>query len=81
MVSVVLAPAMRAYTGGRVDTEISATSYRAAVRELQQQFPDIPAEVFEKCSVAIDGVQVQTPLLETFEADSELVFIPRIAGG
>jgi molybdopterin converting factor small subunit len=81
MVSVVLAPGMRAYTGGQVETEIDAVSYRAAVRELQQQFPELPAEMFEKCSVAIDGVQVHTPLLETFEADSELVFIPLIAGG
>jgi hypothetical protein len=31
--------------------------------------------------VAIDGVLVHTPLLETFEPDSELVFIPKITGG
>ncbi len=81
MVSVLLAPGMRVCTGGEVEVEIEATGYRAAVRELQQKFPALTDDMFAKCSIAIDGVQVQTPLLETFEADSELVFIPKIAGG
>jgi hypothetical protein len=78
---VVLVPEMRAYTGGQLETEIEATGYRAAVRELQQQFPLLTDEMFAKCSVAIDGEQVHTPLLETFGADSELLFIPKITGG
>lgn len=81
MVCVVLAPQMRDHTDGRVELEIAATNYRVAVRELQAQFPGLDDELFAKCSVAIDGVQVQTPLLETFDEDSELVFIPKISGG
>ncbi len=81
MASVVLAPQMRSCTGGVGETEIVATSYRAAVRELCGQFPQLTEQVFASCSVAIDGVQIHTPLLETFAADSELVFMPKIAGG
>ncbi|MFT5335617.1 MAG: hypothetical protein ACI9GB_003536, partial [Halioglobus sp.] len=31
--------------------------------------------------IAIDGVMIHSPLLETFGPNSELVFIPKIAGG
>ena len=81
MALVILAPGMRAHTGGLGETEVAATSYRGAVRELQARFPDLTDDVFERCSVAIDGDQVHTPLLETFTEHSELVFIPKIAGG
>ena len=81
MATVVITGDMRLYTGGREEAEVEATSYRAAVRELQQQFPALTDAVLEKFSVAIDGVMIQSPLLETFEVDSELVFIPKIAGG
>lgn len=72
---------LRQHTGGCEETEIQATSYRAALRELQQTYPGLTDAVLEKFSVAIDGEMITSPLLETFAADSELVFFPRIAGG
>ena len=72
---------MRLLTGGREEIELEATSYRAALRELQGAYPGLTAEVFDRYSVAIDGVMIQSPLLETFGEHSELVFIPKIAGG
>ena len=35
----------------------------------------------EKMAVAIDGMIIHEPLLQRFGEDSELVFVPRIAGG
>ncbi len=81
MATVVFTGDLRLHTGGCGEVEVQATSYRAAVRELQQEFPGLTAEVMDKFSVSIDGVLIRSPLLETFEADSELVFIPKIAGG
>ncbi len=81
MVMVVFAPEMRDRAGGLSGTDSEATTYRGAMRALCQQFPEFTDDMFAKCSVAIDGVLVHTPLLETFEADSELVFIPKITGG
>ncbi len=81
MVKVVFGPGMRDRLGGLEETGIEATSYRGAVRELREQFPQLTDDLFEKCSVAIDGVLIQSPLLETFEPDSELLFIPKIVGG
>ena len=81
MPAVVFIGDLRLHTGGCEETEIKATSYRAALRELQQAFPGLTDAVLEKFSVAIDGEMITSPLLETFTADSELVFFPRIAGG
>ena len=81
MVMVVFAPEMRDRADGQSGTDIEATTYRGALRALSQQYPGFTDAMFEKCSVAIDGVLVHTPLLETFEPDSELVFIPKITGG
>ena len=81
MVMVVFTPEMRDRAGGLPGTDIEATTYRGAMRALCQQFPEFTDAMFAKCSVAIDGVLVHTPLLETFDADSELVFIPKITGG
>ena len=81
MTTVVFSDEMQLHTGGLKQTQIEASSYRRALRELSDRFPGLTDEVYEKLSVAIDGTIVHRPLLETFEADSELVFIPRIASG
>ena len=81
MTTVFFADEMQQHTGGRKQVQIAATSYRLALRELSGEFPGLTEAVYEKFSIAIDGTIIHTPLLETFQADSELVFIPRIAGG
>ena len=81
MPRVILGGELRHYTGAVEEVSIEALNYRAARRELQKLFPRLQDAVLDKFAVAIDGVMVQTPLLETLQPDSELVFIPRIAGG
>lgn len=81
MPRVILGGELRRYTGSVEEVEVQASNYRAARRELQQLFPLLDDTVLDKFSVAIDGVLIQTPFLETLEPDSELVFIPKIAGG
>jgi molybdopterin converting factor small subunit len=81
MATVIFTSGLRQLAGGTAEVHIKATNYRAAIRELRLQFPVLTDSVLEKFSVAIDGVMIHSPLLETFEPDSELVFIPKIAGG
>jgi molybdopterin converting factor small subunit len=81
MAHVVFTGDLRLHTGGREQAVVEASSYRAAIRELQRQFPALTDSVLEKFSVSIDGVLIKSPLLETLEPDSELVFFPRISGG
>ncbi|MCX2981017.1 hypothetical protein EYC98_09090 [Halieaceae bacterium IMCC14734] len=86
MPTVVLTGDLRRYTGlgeqGQIEeVQVQALNYRAVRRELQAMFPLLEDAVLDKYGVAIDGVMVQTPLLETLEPDSELVFIAKIAAG
>lgn len=78
---VIFADDMQQHTGGLKFTQVQATSFRSALRELTETFPQLTAEVYGKFSVAIDGTIIHAPLMESFQADSEIVFIPRIASG
>ncbi len=80
MPQVIFAAEMRSLTGVE-DTQIQATSYRAALRELKEKFPSLSDEIFAKFAVAIDNIMIQSPMLETFQPQSELVFVPKIPAG
>jgi molybdopterin converting factor small subunit len=81
MATVIFSSGLRQLTGASEEVHIEAANYRAAIRELRQQFPELTDSVLEKFGIAIDGVMIHSPLLETFGPNSELVFIPKIAGG
>ena len=81
MTTVVFATEMQQHTGGLTQTEIMATNYRQAIKELSGRFPRLAEDDYQKFSIAIDGSIIHTPLLESFAEDSELVFIAKIAGG
>jgi hypothetical protein len=81
MATIFFADEMQQYTDGRRKIEIKARDYRRALAELSSEFPELTSELYDKFSVAIDGAIIHTPLLEKFQADSELVFIPKISGG
>jgi hypothetical protein len=81
MATVFFSDEMQQYTNGRRKIEIKARDYRRALTELSGEFPELTNELYNRFSVAIDGAIIHTPLLETFQADSELVFIPKLSGG
>ena len=72
---------LQRFTGGAGSVEVSARSYRELLDELYRRFPEWDGETLEKMAIAIDGVIIHEPLLQRFADDSELVFVPRIAGG
>jgi hypothetical protein len=78
---VILSSDLLRYTNGAREITVSASSYRDLVAELLQRFPTMTEAIIAKHALAIDGIIIQTPLLETFKPDSELVFVARIAGG
>ena len=81
MAKVVLSAAMRPYTGGVDAIDVPAGRYTELVDELHERFPALPDELIRNQAIAIDGRVIQQPLLESFRADSELVFVAKIAGG
>ncbi|HEY6130640.1 MAG TPA: hypothetical protein VIV27_01410 [Halioglobus sp.] len=81
MARVIFSPELQRYTDGTREIEVSASRYQNLILELRQHFPALTDAVIEKHALAIDGMLIHTPLLETFNSDSELVFITKIAGG
>lgn len=81
MAKVILSAEMCRQAKGASEIEVAARRYPDLVRELLGRFPGLSEELVRKQSLAIDGMIVHEPMLETFNADSELVFVARIAGG
>jgi molybdopterin converting factor small subunit len=81
MARVIFGSDLLPQTGGQGEVEVAARNYRDLLLELQRRFPQLGDDTLEKLAIAIDGVIIHEPLLQTFSADSELVFVPRIAAG
>ena len=69
------------FTEGRTEVEVTATSFRKLVRELDARFPDLGEQVEEGMAVAIDGVIYQDAYNAPLAEGAEIVLIPKIGGG
>jgi molybdopterin converting factor small subunit len=69
------------FTGGQTQLEVAATTFRRLVLELEERFPGLGRQVEEGMAIAIDGVIYQDAYGAQFGPDSEIVLIPKIAGG
>lgn len=72
---------VRAFTGGVAAFDVGATSVRALIAELDQRFPGLGTHVEESMAIAIDGEIHQDALGARLAPGSEVVLIPKIAGG
>ncbi len=73
--------ACQRFTGGRTELEVTATTFRRLVLELEERFPGLGHQVEEGMAIAIDGVIYQDAYSAQFGPESEIVLIPKIAGG
>ena len=71
MARVVFPTCLQRYTDGAREVEVSAGSYRELVRELCRRFPELTEEAIGKQALAIDGMTIQTPLLDTLDVPRE----------
>lgn len=71
----------RAHTSGEKMLNIDGESVRAIIETLDELFPGIGEALGTGISVAIDGEIYQDAFLETVGPDSEICFLPRLAGG
>lgn len=81
MARVIFASDLQHYTDGLKEADVAASSYREMLAELSHRFPALTEARLRKYSLSINGMIIQKPMLETFGADSELLFIAKIAGG
>ncbi len=78
---------MRKLTDGRDRVTVSGKNLREAVADLDRQFPGLAEELLNdgdiKASIAvsIDGEVATTGVLERLRENSEIHFMPQIAGG
>jgi sulfur-carrier protein len=73
--------AAQRYTGGQTELEVSATTFRRLVAELEERFPGLGKQVEESMAVAIDGEIFQDAYSARFGPENEVVLIPKIGGG
>jgi hypothetical protein len=73
--------ACQRFTDGRTELEVTATTFRRLVLELEERFPGLGHQVEEGMAIAIDGVIYQDAYGAQFGPESEIVLIPKIAGG
>ena len=69
------------FTGGKIEFDVQATTFRQLVRELEQKYPGLGNQVEEGMAVAIDGEIFQDAYHVELKPGSEIVLIPKIGGG
>lgn len=69
------------FIGGGSELEVTATTFRRLVLELEQRFPGLGKQVEEGMAVAIDGEIFQDAYAAELKPDSEIYLIPKIGGG
>ncbi len=78
---VISGSSLRAYTNGASEFDVTATTFRRLVRELEERFPGLGHQVEEGMAIAIDGTIFQDAYAAPIGPDSEVYLIPKIGGG
>jgi sulfur-carrier protein len=78
---VIMGSNCRPFTGGQTEFEVTATSFRRLIGELETRFPGLGQQVEDGMAVAIDGLIYQDAYGAKLAPDSEIILIPKIAGG
>jgi molybdopterin converting factor small subunit len=87
MPTVFIPALMQDLTGGKQTVEVEGSSVRQVVDALGHAYPGVLQRILEdgeikpSISVAVDGEVTTMGMLETVGENSEVHFIPAIAGG
>ena len=81
MARVVLMGEARRFTGDVDQVELDAKNVMQLFLQLGQRFPDLAPILETGFAVAIDGEMFEDQLLQPIKPDSEVVLVPKIAGG
>ena len=81
MVKVTLWGSLAAASGGRAEIEIEATTLRELLDGLGQAYPAMRPRLLRGVSVSIDGRIYNDAWFTPISPESEVVLLPRIAGG
>ena len=89
MPQIWLASRLRDIAGGHKEVEVPGATVRQVIDQLEARYPGAKAALYDPgrdalargIAVIIDGESGQLGLLEPLQPDSEVHFLPAIAGG
>lgn len=81
MAHVVLPRSMAEHTGGVLEADVVGATVRELIAALDARFPGVGELLSGRMAVAIDGEIVGDPYLERVAPQSEVHFLPPVAGG
>jgi molybdopterin converting factor small subunit len=87
MVTVWIPSLLRPLTGGRAQLMVAGATVREVVEQLEQLYPGIKARLVEDTqlkpsfAVVVDGWTSNEGLRQRLEVNSEVHFVPALAGG
>ena len=82
-----MSPGMQRLSGGKAQVQVEGATIRQVVNNLDKEYPGIKDELCEDddlnpaIAVVIDGETSNLGMLERVNEDSEIHFIPAMAGG
>jgi len=78
---ITLSSSLAPFTEGVLELELGVANVRQLFQTLGERYPDLQAQLEAGIAVAIDGEIYQDALLQPIARDSEVILIPKIAGG
>lgn len=80
-VSVELFGSLRRHAGGAATVAVEAATIRDLLARLGEDYPGLAPQLDRGVSVSIDGKIYTEALFQPISPESEVVLLPRIAGG
>lgn len=81
MVEVRIWGSLKAAAGGREILEVEASTIREMLLEIAAAYPRLKPQIDRGVSVSVDGTIYRDAWLTPLSPDSEVVLLPRLAGG
>lgn len=81
MARIALSSVLAPYTGGVLELELEVANVRQLFQVMGERFPELRELLEAGIAVAIDNEIYQDALLQPIRRDSEVILIPKIAGG
>ena len=81
MVKVTVWGSLQNATENQAEVEVEAKNIRELLTRLAEQYPGLKPQIDRGVSVSIDGQIYSKSLIAEIKPDSEVVLLPRLAGG
>lgn len=81
MARITLSSSLAPFTGDVLALELDVANVRQLFQMLGERHPELRPHLEAGIAVAIDGEIYQDALLQPIARDSEVILIPKIAGG